>query len=82
MLETQVRYELGWLERDLKALEEDFREKSARRFSEEMKGLNRWFDVYAFQLGGRKSRKLAVLLVGRNFLPGGGGYSLQQGCLT
>jgi hypothetical protein len=32
-------------ERDLKALEEDFREKSARRFSEEMKGIKR--DVQA-----------------------------------
>lgn len=32
-------------ERDLKSLEEDFREKSARRFSEEMKGIKR--DVQA-----------------------------------
>ena len=31
------------------------------RFSNEAKGLNRWFDVYAFRLGGEGSRKVAVL---------------------
>ena len=31
------------------------------RFSNEMKGLKRWFDVYAFRLGGPESRKVAVL---------------------
>ena len=31
------------------------------RFASEYKGLNRWFDVYAFRLGGDDSRKIAVL---------------------
>ncbi len=31
------------------------------RGSNEVKSMNRWFDVYAFQLGGRQSRNLAVL---------------------
>jgi len=31
------------------------------RGSNEMKALDRWFDVYAFQLGGRQSRNVAVL---------------------
>ena len=31
------------------------------RFSNEAKGLNRWFDVYAFRLGGEGSQKIAIL---------------------
>jgi PAS domain S-box-containing protein len=31
------------------------------RFANEYKGLNRWFDVYAFRIGGNDSRKVAVL---------------------
>ena len=31
------------------------------RYSNEMKDLGRWFDVYAFRLGGTDSRKVAVL---------------------
>ena len=31
------------------------------RFINEAKALNRWFDVYAFRLGGSESRKVAVL---------------------
>ncbi len=31
------------------------------RFANEVKSLNRWFDVYVFRLGGADSRKLAVL---------------------
>ena len=31
------------------------------RFESEVKGLNRWFDVYAFRLGGPESRKVAIL---------------------
>ena len=31
------------------------------RFVNEAKALNRWFDVYAFRLGGSESRKVAVL---------------------
>ena len=31
------------------------------RFAAEMKGLHRWFDVYAFRLGGPDSRNVAVL---------------------
>lgn len=31
------------------------------RFTEEAKALNRWFDVYAFRMGGKGSRKIAVL---------------------
>jgi len=31
------------------------------RFSNEAKGLNRWFDVYALRIGGEGSRKVAVL---------------------
>jgi len=31
------------------------------RYSNEMKGLNRWFDVYAFRLGEADSRKVAIL---------------------
>ena len=31
------------------------------RFDSEFKGLNRWFDVYAFRIGGNDSRKVAVL---------------------
>ena len=31
------------------------------RFSDEMKALHRWFDVYAFRLGGDESRKVAVI---------------------
>jgi len=33
----------------------------AVRFSNEMKGVHRWFDVYACRLGGTESRKVAVL---------------------
>ncbi len=33
----------------------------AVRFSHEAKPLNRWFDVYAFRIGGKGSRKVAVL---------------------
>ncbi len=33
----------------------------AVRFVNEAVGLNRWFDVYAFRLGGQESRKVAVL---------------------
>ena len=31
------------------------------RFDSEYKGLNRWFDVYAFRIGGNASRKVAIL---------------------
>lgn len=31
------------------------------RFDSEYKGLNRWFDVYAFRIGGDDSRKVAIL---------------------
>ena len=31
------------------------------RYSNEMKGLNRWFDVYAFRLGAAESRTVAIL---------------------
>lgn len=31
------------------------------RFANEYKGLNRWFDVYAFRIGGDGSRRVAVL---------------------
>ena len=31
------------------------------RFDSEYKGLNRWFDVYAFRIGGNHSRKVAIL---------------------
>jgi PAS domain S-box-containing protein len=31
------------------------------RFDSEYKGLNRWFDVYAFRIGGNDSRKVAIL---------------------
>ena len=33
----------------------------AARFVSESKALNRWFDVYAFRLGGSESRRVAVL---------------------
>lgn len=31
------------------------------RFENQVKAINRWFDVYAFRLGGRESRTVAVL---------------------
>ena len=57
ILEIAPQIERRWFETYGRVI----RTNKPARFTDESKALNRWFDCYAFRIGGKESRKVAVI---------------------